>query len=411
MLSIRDVHAVLTAPAGIDLVVVKVETSEPGLYGLGCATFTQRASAVAHVVDTYLRPLVVGRDVLQSEDIWQSVMGSAYWRNGPVLNNALSGLDIALWDLKGKVAGLPLYQLLGGRCRDTVTVYRHANGMDVKSVRDAARALMDEGICHVRCQIGGYGAIGVARPGAPSPRASGLAATAQAAQPPSAVYDPSNYMRSVLGLFDYLRSELGDEVELLHDVHERLAPADAVRFVKELDRYRLYFVEDPLPPEQPDWWRRLRGHSVSPIAMGELFNHPLEWLPLLQDRLIDYLRVHISQIGGLTPAIKLAHLAEAYGVRLAWHGPGDVSPVGHAAQVHLDLATPNFGIQEWAGITEELREVFPGSPELVGGSVTVSEGAGLGVSIDEAAAAGFPCRHELPAWTLTRLPDGTAVRP
>lgn len=405
MLEITDVRAILTAPAGIDLVVVKVETSEPELYGLGCATYTQRASAVGYAVDHYLKPLLVGRDPRRIEDIWQSVTGSAYWRNGPVLNNALSGVDEALWDITGKLAGLPVYQLLGGKCREAATVYRHADGRTLEEVEEKARALMADGITHVRCQFGGYGGSGAVPPGAaPDWATSGVVG-------PVAVFDPAVYARNTRRLFDHMRSALGDEVELLHDVHERLAPPDAVRLASDLDQYRLFFLEDALSPEHPEWWPRLRQHSVTPIAMGELFNHPLEWQPLIQAQLIDYLRIHISQIGGITPARKVTHLCETYGVRTAWHGPGDVSPVGHAAQVHLDLAAPNFGIQEWAGIDERLQEVFPGSPQLIGGAVTVSDAPGLGVDLDEEAAKRFPIRDRLPGWTHTRLPDGTAVRP
>lgn len=404
MITIRDVRAILTAPAGIDLVVVKVETSEPELYGLGCATFTQRAGAVASVVDTYLRPMLVGRDVQQIEDIWQSTMGSAYWRNGPVLNNALSGVDIALWDIKGKIARLPLYQLFGGKCRDAVAVYRHADGPSLEAVVERARGWMAEGVRYVRCQFGGYGGGRVERWFAPDGEAGDGRAW-------SATYDPDAYVTNTLRLFEHVRSELGFDVHLLHDVHERLAPIEAVRLASRLDPYRLFFLEDPLPPEQQLWFRRLREHSTTPIAMGELFNHPLEWQPLFNEQLIDFIRIHISQIGGLTPALKVARVAESFGVRTAWHGPGDVSPVGHAAQVHLDLASPNFGIQEWAGIDAKLEEVFPGSPRLHNGGVTVSDAPGLGIDIDEQAAAAYPGHHRLPSWSMTRWPDGTAVRP
>lgn len=404
MITIRDIRAILTAPAGIDLVVVKVETSEPELYGLGCATFTQRAGAVGYVVDTYLKPLLVGRDVHQIEDIWQSTMGSAYWRNGPVLNNALSGVDMALWDIKGKIAKLPLYQLFGGKCRDAVAVYRHADGPSLEAVVDRARSWMAEGVRYVRCQFGGYG-------GARAQRWFPPEGDLDDGRSWSAAYDPDAYVASTVRLFEHVRSELGSDVQLLHDVHERLVPAEAVRLASALDGYRLFFLEDPLPPEQPAWWHRLRQHSTTPIAMGELFNHPLEWQPLLRDQLIDFIRIHISQIGGLTPAVKVARVAESFGVRTAWHGPGDVSPVGHAAQVHLDLASPNFGVQEWAGINEQLEEVFPGCPQLRDGAVTVSDRPGLGIDIDEKAAAAYPCGHRLPTWSMTRLPDGTAVRP
>ena len=397
-ITIRDVRTILTAPEGINLVVVKIETSEPGLYGLGCATFTQRHRAVQCAVDDYLKPFLAGKDPRRIEDIWQSAMVSGYWRNGPVLNNALSGVDMALWDIQGKLAGMPVYQLFGGKCREAAAVYRHADGREPQEVADRVAALMAQGYRHIRCQMGGYGG-----------RGQTLHTPEQAL--PGAYYDPAAYARGVPRLFEHLRSRFGDEVNLLHDVHERLPPIDAVRLAKALEPFNLFFLEDALPPEQIDWFRMMRAQSATPLAMGELFNNPREWMPLITEQLIDYIRVHVSQIGGLTPARKLAVLCEAHGVRTAWHGPGDVSPVGHAANVHLDLASPNFGIQEWCGLSERLAEVFPGCPEIRDGYVYLNDRPGLGIDIDEALAARYPCGDELPKWTLARTPDGTAARP
>lgn len=388
----------MTAPAGIDLVVVKVETSEPGLYGLGCATFTQRARAVRSAVDDYLKPFLVGKDPQRIEDLWQTAMVSAYWRNGPVLNSAVSGMDMALWDLKGKLAGMPVYQLLGGKCREGAAVYRHADGDDPSALVERVSAFLDEGYRFIRCQMGGYGG-----------RHSAVAGPEGA--PTGAYYDPDAYARSVPRFLAYVRSKVGDGVELLHDVHERLVPIEAVRLAKLLEPYRLFFLEDPFPPEHGDWFRMLRSQCATPIAMGELFVHPQEWTPLIVGGLIDFIRVHISAIGGITPAKKLATLCEAFGVRTAWHGPGDVSPIGHAANLHLDISSANFGVQEWAGFSDPLREVFPGCPEVRGGYAYLHEAPGLGVDIDEAKAARYPCRHLPPAWTLARRPDGTSARP
>ncbi|NLO36735.1 MAG: starvation-sensing protein RspA [Clostridiaceae bacterium] len=397
-IKIRDVRTILTAPEGIGLVVVKVETTEPGLYGLGCATFTQRSLAVKSAVDDYMKPFLIGKDPQRIEDIWQSAMVSAYWRNGPVLSNAVSGVDMALWDIKGKLAGLPLYQLLGGKCREAAAVYRHADGRDRQEVLEHVMALREQGYRFIRCQIGGYGG-----------RGHTLHTPEQAL--PGAYFDPAAYTRSVIRLFEFLRTHLGSELELLHDTHERLAPIDAVRLARDLEPFRLFFLEDVLPPEQIDWFRMLRSQCATPIAMGELFNNPREWLPLIQERLIDYIRVHISQIGGITPARKLAILCEAFGVRTAWHGPGDVSPVGHAANVHLDIASHNFGIQEWCGLSERLQDVFPGCPQVRDGFVYPNDAPGLGIDLDEEQAARYPCENRLPQWTLARLPDGTSVRP
>ncbi len=397
-LTITDVKTILTAPAGIDLVVVKIETSEPGLYGLGCATFTQRALAVKTAVDEYMKPFLVGKDPRRIEDIWQSANVSAYWRNGPVLNNALSGVDIALWDIKGKLAGMPVFELLGGKCRGAAAVYRHASGRDPIEVEDKVRSYMEQGYHFVRCQMGAYGWSEQMRQG-PDPRVDG------------AYFDPDAYVQSVPRMFAHLRETLGFEVELLHDVHERIAPIEAVRLAKLVEPFRLFFLEDPLAPEQGEWFRMIRSQSATPIAMGELFNNPSEWKELITGQLIDFIRVHISQIGGITPAKKLANLCEAFSVRTAWHGPGDVSPVGHAANVHLDIASANFGVQEWAGFNEALEEVFPGCPQVKNGYAYPNSQPGLGIDIDEAKAAKYPILNKLPTWTLTRTPDGTSVRP
>ncbi|UUZ93627.1 hypothetical protein LJK87_02495 [Paenibacillus sp. P25] len=228
---------------------------------------------------------------------------------------------------------------------------------------------------------------------------------------PGAYYDPDAYARSVPRLFDHLRNKIGFEPESLHDVHERVAPIEAVRLAKQLEPYRLFFLEDPLSPEQLDWFGMIRDQSSTPLAMGELFTHPREWTPLISGALIDFIRVHISAIGGLTPARKLAALCEAFGVRTAWHGPGDVSPVGHAANLHLDVSTPNFGVQEWYGFSDTIREVFPGCPELRDGYAYLNDKPGLGIDLDEKLVAKFPCTNKLPEWTLARTPDGTWARP
>lgn len=399
-ITIRDVRTILTAPEGIDLVVVKVETSEPGLYGLGCATFTQRALVVKSAVENYLKPFLLGRDPSRIEDIWQTSMVNSYWRNGPVLNNAISGVDMALWDIKGKMANLPLYELWGGKVRDGVAVYRHADGRSEAELEENVRRWMEEGYRFIRCQLGGYGGIG-SKALSESPEGSF----------PGIYFDVDHYARSVPKMFAYLRNHLGFEVELMHDIHERLPVSEAIRLAKQLEPYHLYFLEDPFPPEQSEWFKRLRQQSSTPIAMGELFNHPLEWRPLLTHQLIDFIRVHLSQIGGLTPARKLATLAESFAIRTAWHGPGDVSPVGHAANIHLDTTVSNFGIQEWSGISDRLMEVFPGSPQVHNGYVYPNDQPGLGIDIDEALAAKYPCKNEVPSWTLLRHLDGSAAKP
>ncbi len=418
-MKITKVRSILTAPDGIALVVVKVETDQPGLYGLGCATFTQRSTLVARAVDEYLEPLLEGRDPRNVEDLWHMMMVNAYWRNGPVLNNAVSGVDMALWDIKGKLANMPVYDLLGGKCREAAMVYRHADGRDPQEVLDNVLKYRDEGYLAVRCQMGGYGGrvkditAATAVPSKDAPQAThrmkSLDRPASAFS--GAYYDPDAYARSIPDLFEHIRSKIGFDLFLLHDIHERLAPIDAVRMAKALEPYRLFFLEDPLAPDQIGWFRRLREQSATPIAMGELHNNPLEWQPLIAEQLIDFIRAHISQLGGLTPARKLAALCEAFGVRTAWHGPGDVSPVGHAANLHLDLACHNFGIQEVIYFSEARYEVFPGTPELQSGYLWPNDRPGLGIDIDEAKAAKYPITVQPIEWTQSRWPDGTLWTP
>lgn len=406
-LKITDVRTILTAPAGIRLVAVKVETNEPELYGLGCATFTQRPRTVQTAVDKYLKPFLVGRSPLEIEDVWQSSFVSSYWRNGPVLNNAISGVDIALWDILGKVAGLPLYRMFGGKARKAVDTYRHASGGSFEEVEDRVRHYMEQGYRHVRAQV--------AVPGLSTYGARSVGEEQKVPANRRARYwEPKPYVRTVPKLFAHLRETVGDEVELLHDVHERVPPILAIQLAKDLEPYRLFFLEDPFSPEDVGYFEHLRQQSSTPIAMGELFNNPNEFVPLIKDRLIDFIRVHISQIGGLTPARKLAAFCEFFRVRTAWHGPGDVSPVGHAANVHLDLAVPNFGIQEARDFTQEEQDVFPGCPELRDGYYWANDKPGLGIDLDEKLAAKFPIQDDPPFdlhWGNHRRLDGTIVKP
>jgi L-alanine-DL-glutamate epimerase and related enzymes of enolase superfamily len=395
---IRKVRAILTAPANINLIVVKVETSEPGLYGLGCATFAYRELAVKVMVEEYLSPLLEGRDVANIEDLWHVMNNNSYWRNGPVTNNAISGVDMALWDIKGKMANMPVYDLLGGKSREGVAVYRHADGTSLEQIAENVQKFREQNVRHIRIQWGGYG--GKAQEMNIPPNS-----------PPGEYYCPDQYLRNTIKLFEHVRGKLGFDFELLHDSHERIAPIEAIRLAKELEPFRLFFLEDSLSPEQGDWFKLLRNQTCTPIANGELYNNPKEWDYLITNHLIDFIRVHISQIGGITPAKKLAIFCEQFGVRTAWHGPGDVSPVGHAANVHLDLNVHNFGIQEWSGIKEISQEVFPGSPELRDGYVYANDKPGLGIDINEELAAKYPCTTEVTRWTQTRIPDGTANTP
>ena len=408
-IKITDVKTILTAPARIRLVVVKVSTSEPGLYGLGCATFTQRARVVETAVDKYLRPFLIGKNPLQIEDLWRSNFVSSYWRNGPVLGNAISGVDMALWDILGKRAGIPVYQLFGGKCRKAVATYRHASGQTFEDVEKAARELMDKGQRFVRVQVAvpGLETYGAARKGrkddnAPTPtpgRKSGSRVPTCA---------------PCLSSLSICVRSLATRSNCCTTCTNALPPILAIQLAKDLEPFKLFFLEDPLSPEDMGYFEKLRAQTSTPIAMGELFNNPNEWVGLVSRRLIDFIRIHISQVGGLTMARKVAALCEFFGVRSAWHGPGDVSPVGHAANVHLDLAIPNFGIQEARAFTQAEHDVFPGCPELKDGYYWANDKPGLGIDLDEKLAAKFPISDDPPfdyRWGNLRKKDGSVVKP
>jgi mannonate dehydratase len=396
--TIEDVQIVLTQPGNARLGVVKVLTSEDGLHGVGCATFTQRIHAVAAAVERHLKPFLIGRDVSRIEEIWQMSMVNGYWRNGPVLNNAISGVDQALWDIKGKQAGMPVYDLLGGKSREGAHVYVHASGPSPAAVAEQALAFAGAGFRFVRIQHGLYGE-----------------STAADVRPRGALdgayFDPRRYQRDTLQMIEHVREAVGPDVELLHDVHERLAPSDAVRFAKDLEAARLFFLEDLLAPEDLHWFERVRAQCATPLAMGELFNHPFEWRTVIEQRLVDFIRMHVSQMGGITPARKVADMAHTYGIRTAWHGPPDTSPVGHAANLHLDLWSPAFGVQEWYRPSELEYAMFPGLPVVEDGYLYPNELPGLGIDIDERLAGEYPVRDVIEEWTQTRLPDGSAARP
>ena len=420
-LTITDVKTILTSPNGIRLVVVKIETSEPGLYGIGCATFTQRAYVVQTAIDKYLKLFLIGRNADEIEDIWQSSYVSSYWRNGPILFNAMSGVDMALWDIKAKRANMPLYQLLGGKVRAGADLYYHAQGSSLGEVEDSARQAMERGYRHIRVQMGQKGNANYGARGATGTPASSLNAKADAAGDalpgptnPRLIYDPALYVRSVPKLFEHLRVKLGDEIELLHDIHERVSLSQAVQLCRAVEPYRPYFIEDPFPPEDNDHFKLLRQQTAVPLAMGELFNTQHEYVPLIKDRLIDYIRIHISQIGGLTPARKVQALCEFFGVKTAWHGPGDASPVAHAVQLALELGSYNFGIHEGYVFPENTQAVFPGCPTSKDGYMFAQEKSGHGVEINEKAAAKFPYPDGPNfdySWGSTRRKDGTVIRP
>ena len=415
---IKDIQTILTAPNRIRLVVVKVVTDQPGLYGWGCATFTQRALVVQTAIDQYLKPFLIGRRVDEIEDIWQSSYVSSYWRNGGVLFNAMSGVDIALWDILGKRAGLPLYQLLGGKVRHGADCYYHASGRDFQEVEDNARKGMAAGFRHVRVQGGvpglaTYGAGGGQARRTPRlrrrPSRSGRRRRARSGSRPATC----GCCRSCSST---CARQLGDEVQLLHDVHERVQLNEGINLCKALEPYNLFFLEDPFPPEDNAWFRQLRQQTSVPIAMGELFNTVQEYLPL-DLRAADRLHPH-------------PHLADRRPERrrARWRRSASSSasaPAGTARATprrsrtrrssRWSSSTYNFGIHEGGAFPPETREVFRGAPEQKNGYMVANDAPGHGVDVDEKLAAKFPFPPGPPnfdySWGTTRRRDGTVIRP
>ena len=392
-LKITDVRVIVTCP-GRNYVVVKILTSEPGLYGVGDATLNGRELAVATALEKHIAPLLIGRDPEQIEDIYQYLFRGSYWRSGPVQMTAVAGVDLALWDIKGKRAGMPVYQLLGGRTRIGALAYTHASGADFAEVEDAVRRAQARGFKCVRAQValpgleGTYGISGKKK----SEEFAGRVAQ-QAGLPETELFEPGPYLRTVPKLFEHLRAKLGDEVELLHDTHEKLGPIDAARLAKELEPYHLFFLEDLLRPEHKESFRVIRQHSTTPLAMGELFNSLWDCVPLISEQLIDYIRCDLGHIGGISAARKVAALAEAFHVKTAWHGPADIGPPTHAANIHVDISIPNFGVQEMVFWPEVTQEVFPGAPTFKDGYMDVTDAPGLGTDVDEEAAKKYPYKR------------------
>jgi mannonate dehydratase len=404
MTKITGVKTIRTRANGI-WTIVKVLTDQPGLYGIGSASDVRYPQTVATAVEELIAPQIIGRDAGRIEDIWQSVYTSGYWRNGPVLNTALGAVDVALWDIKGKEAGMPLYDLLGGPCRAAVPCYAHASGRDVHELEDEVRRYLEEGYEVVRCQLGAYGGGGFI----PADRAK----SPKNAWPQDRAFDDEAYLEAIPAMFAHLRDRLGFGPKFTHDVHEHLRPHNAVALAKLLEPYRLFFLEDVLPPEQIDWFRQIRQQCTTPQAMGELFTNPHEWTPLVSERLIDFVRVRVSKGAGITRCRKITHLCEWFGVHTAWQEGADNDPVNQMAAVHLDLAGWSFGIQEENHFRPEELEIFPGHAVLEGGYLYANDQPGLGIDIDEERAEALLNPDRLRARTirLDRRADGSVVRP
>jgi mannonate dehydratase len=394
---ITDVKVILTQMEDFTHYVnVKVLTNEPGLYGLGCATHAERPLIVATAIEQYLKPMVIGRNVEDIEDIWQVANVAPYWRGGVDGNNALSGIDGALWDIMGKRAGLPVYAFLGGKLRRAVPLYTTIGSVELPQVEDQVRKAQSEGYRYVKVGLTSD-STGTQRQGLES----GLD------RPP---LEPTQYVNATIKMFDYLRTKIGFDMELIHTVHERVTPGAALAFAKAVEIYRPYFMEDFLAVEDVAWYQHMRAGSSTPLCAGSMFANRNDWVPLVANRWIDFLRLHVSAIGGPTIARKVMALCEFFNVRTSWHAPGMVSPIGHAIHAHLDCACNCLGVQEEHKFSSQELEVFPGAPEIKGGFMYLNDRPGLGIDISEKAAAKFP--YTTPGFNRRfRLWDGSPMRP
>jgi mannonate dehydratase len=398
-MKITGARVIVTCP-GRNFVTLKIETDE-GLTGLGDATLNGRELAVASYLSDHLIPCLIGRDAHQIEDIWQYLYRGAYWRRGPVTMSAIAAVDTALWDIKAKAAGLPLYQLLGGRSRAGVMVYGHANGRDIEDTCEAVASYIEQGYRAIRAQSGVPGLEKVYGIG----RDSGFYEPAEKGLPPETTWSTEKYLDFAPKLFERLRATFGFEPHLLHDVHHRLTPIEAGRLGKSLEPYRLFWIEDPTPAENQEAFRLIRQHTVTPLAVGEIFNSIYDCKDLIQNQLIDYIRTTVVHAGGISHLRKIAALAEIYQIRTGSHGATDLSPICMGAALHFDIAVANFGIQEYMRHTPETDAVFPHAYSFDRGYLQPGEAPGHGVEIDEALAAKYP--YDPAYLPVARLEDGT----
>jgi mannonate dehydratase len=409
-MTIENVTVNITSP-GRNFVTLKIVTSD-GIVGWGDATLKGRELSVASYLRDHLASTLVGRDEDRIEDTWQYLYRGPYWRRGPVTMAAIAAVDMALWDIKAKKAGMPLYQLLGGASRTGLRAYAHASGTDYAALSNAIQGYQELGFTAVRVQTGvpGLGQIyGVSASGPgvrydyePAKRAAdGSAATA----PSEETWDTRSYLSHMPGVFSQIREEFGTGLRILHDGHHRMTPIEAARFAKDVEPYDLFWLEDCTPGEDQSALRLVRQHSTTPLAIGEVFNTVYDYQTLITERLIDYVRSAVTHTGGITAMKKLLDFAGIYGIKSGIHGPTDISPIGMAAALHLGLAIHNFGIQEYMPHNQQTLEVFRTSFTFDHGFLHPGEQPGLGVELDEDAASAFDyTKAYLP---VNRLTDGT----
>ncbi|WP_029912754.1 mannonate dehydratase [Caulobacter sp. UNC358MFTsu5.1] len=399
MPKITAARVIVTCP-GRNFVTLKIETSD-GVHGVGDATLNGRELAVASYLADHVIPCLIGRDAHQIEDIWQYLYKGAYWRRGPVTMAAIAAVDMALWDIKAKIAGLPLYQLLGGACRTGVMVYGHANGATIEETLENAQAYAEKGYKAIRLQSGVPGLKGVYGVS----KDKFFYEPADGDLPTESLWSTEKYLRSAPALFEAARDKLGWDLHLLHDVHHRLTPIEAGRLGKDLEPYRPFWMEDAVPAENQASFRLIRQHTTTPLAVGEIFNSIWDCKQLIEEQLIDYIRATVVHAGGITHLRKIASFADLHHVRTGCHGATDLSPVCMAAALHFDLSIPNFGIQEYMRHTEATDAVFPHAYSFADGMLHPGEAIGLGVDIDEAEAAKHPYKRAyLP---IARREDGS----
>jgi mannonate dehydratase len=393
-----------------NFVTLKITTSD-GVTGLGDATLNGRELAVVAYLTEHVVPLLIGRDPARIEDTWQFLYRSAYWRRGPVTMAAIAAVDVALWDIKAKVAGLPLYQLLGGASRTGLLTYGHASGKDLEELFDSVRDHQEQGYKAIRVQTGvpGLKSIYGIASNATFDANSGVRYDHEPAQrgalPNEEDWDTRSYLRHVPTVFEAVRAEFGPEIPLLHDGHHRMTPIQAARLGKSLEPYDLFWLEDVTPAENPEALRLVRQHTTTPLAIGEIFNTVWDYQQIIREQLIDYVRSAVTHTGGITHLKKVLEYASQYQIKSGMHGPTDISPVGMAAAMHLGLAIHNFGIQEYMKHGAKTDEVFEQSFTFEDGMLHPSEQPGIGVELNERAAAAYPyAQAYLP---YNRLADGT----